>query len=64
MKTIDYNVAIDFYLNKILPRKLAREHWLKTYNILLDGKCPEELRETEEGQQKVLEVLKVMAGYP
>lgn len=64
MKTIDYNVAIDFYLHKVLPRKPAREHWLKTYNILLDGKCPEELRETEEGQFKVLEVLKCMAGFP
>lgn len=64
MKTIDYNVAIDFYLNKVLPRKPARDSWLKTYNLLLDGKCPEDLRDTEEGQRKVLEVLKGMAGYP
>lgn len=64
MKTIDSNMTIAFYLSKVLPRKPAREHWLKTYNILLDGKCPEELMETEEGKVKVIEVLKCMAGYP
>lgn len=63
MKTIDHNVAIAFYLNKVMPRKPVREHWLKTYNLLLDGKCPEELLETEDGQLKVLEVLKRMAGW-
>lgn len=63
MKTIDNNVAIDFYLHKVLPQKHKRLLWLKTYNLLLDGKCPEELRETEDGQLKVLEVLKGMAGW-
>lgn len=63
MKTIDNNVAIDYYLNKVFPRKPLRENWLKTYNLLLDGKCPEELRETEDGQLKILDVLKNMAGW-
>lgn len=61
--TIDNNVAIDYYLNRVMPRKPVREHWLKTHNLLLDGKCPDELRSTEEGQRKVLEVLKDMSGW-
>lgn len=63
MKTIDNNVTIAYYLNKVMPRKPVREHWLKTYNILLNGECPEELMKTEEGQLQVLEVLKIMAGW-
>lgn len=67
MKTTNTDIATNYYLmmlHKVLPRRPAREHWLKTYNILLDGKCPEELLDTKEGLQKVTEVLKEMAGYP
>lgn len=49
-------------LTLVFKRRKAFEHWLNTYNILLDGECPHDLMKTEEGQIRVLAVLKEMVG--
>lgn len=48
---------IESKLRRIFKNKTQRSNWLKTYNLLLDGDCPEDLMVTEEGLKKVVSLL-------
>jgi len=60
---MDTTTTVWFYLTKVLKKRDAIEHWMNTHNLLLEGKCPDELMITEEGKAKVLEILKEMDGF-
>lgn len=64
MKTISNELVVWNHLTKIFKRRNAIEHWMSTYNILLDGECPEDLMKTEAGQLKVIALLRDMEGCP
>lgn len=50
-------------LRKVFSKKINRELWLRTNNIIFDGARPEDLMETSEGLERVINELVSMRGH-